>query len=176
MSLSLFFFTNPDVQARIFSDGENSWAVMENKPVSLCPSDFIVFSENVLTSHFNRTRDWCETMETNPTKKKERKKNLLAESLSHNYSATSDLFHSVVFLLPFYSPDFITAHWEMKQQGVHIWRQQNWPFGAELQSTSHVGLTLLLFTLEKMGLWMSSFIIYPDKIRSLFSCKVEDTV
>lgn len=59
-------------------------------------SDFIVFSENVLSANFNRMRDWCETMETNQTK------TLLAESLEHNYSAASTfilLFFSLVSVL-----------------------------------------------------------------------------
>lgn len=64
--------------------------------VFLSPSDSIsvVFSENVLRAHFNRMRDWCETMETNQTK------TLLAESLGYNYSAAST-FSIQLFSLPF---------------------------------------------------------------------------
>lgn len=71
MSLSLFFFTNPDVQARIFSDGENSWAVME----SLCAHLTLLSSQkmsslHILTGRGTDVKPWKQT----PQKRKKEKK------------------------------------------------------------------------------------------------------
>lgn len=98
--------------------------------VFLCPSDFIVFSENVLSVHFNRMRDQCETMETNHTK------TLLAESHRHNYSAASTL-SILLFFSPFFSPVFIST--------------EIWPYAEELQCP--------MFCISHYLLWVQWLII-----------------